>query len=151
MIFFNTNPTRLQEIYDDVTNDKKVLGNRISALKRTKNKAEAEKEELDLNTMQHGGLSKYRNVLQLYLASLDLQIGEGINNPNQLIDRLEVLGGSIMAENNGIVPEFTQIANYLNSIKVLPTAELKKMMAAVKKYLDKKYNGYRCNQKTFTG
>ena len=29
--FFNTNPTRLQEIYDEVTNDKKVLGNRIGA------------------------------------------------------------------------------------------------------------------------
>ena len=40
--------------------------------------------------------------------------------------------------NNGVVPEFAQIANYLNSIKVLPTAELKKMMAAMKKYLGMK-------------
>ena len=70
--FFNINPTRLQKIYDEVTNDKKVMGNRIGALKRTKTKTEAEKEELDLNTLQHGVLSKYRNVLQLYLASLDL-------------------------------------------------------------------------------
>lgn len=115
--------------------NKNVLGNRIGALKRTKNKTEAEKEELDLNTMQHGVLSKYRNVLQLYLASLDLQLGEGINNPNQLIDRLKLLGGSIMAGNNGVVPEFTQIANYLNSIKVLPKKELDKMMKTMKIYL----------------
>ena len=40
--------------------------------------------------------------------------------------------------NNGVVPEFAQIANYLNSIKVLPTAELKKMVAAMKKYLGMK-------------
>ena len=111
------------------------MGNRIGALKRTKNKTEAEKEELDLNTMQHGVLSKYRNVLQLCLASLDLQVGEGINNPNQLIDRLKLLGGSIMAGNNGVVPEFTQIANYLNSIKVLPKKELDKMMKTMKIYL----------------
>ena len=140
--FFNTNPTRLKEIYSEVTHDKNVLGNRTGALKRTKNKTGAEKEELDLNTMQHVVLSKYRNVLQLYLTSLDLQVGEGraqrgqgINNPNQLIDRLKLLGGSIMAGNNGVVPEFTQIARYLNSIKVFPKKELDKMMKTMKIYL----------------
>ena len=63
---------------------------------------------------------------------------EGIRNSNQLINRLKQLDGSIMAGNNGFVPEFTQIANYVNSIKDLPTAELKKMMAAMKKYLGMK-------------
>lgn len=66
------------------------------------------------------------------------RVGSGINPYYQLIDRLKLLGGSIMAGNNGVVPEFTQIANYLNSIKVLPTAELKKIMAAMKKYLGMK-------------
>ena len=111
------------------------MGNRIGALKRTKYKTEDEKLELDLNTMQHGVLSKYKNVLQLYLTSPDLQVGEGIKNPNQLTDRLKLLGGSIMAGNNGVVPEFTQIANYLNSIKVLQTKELNKMMKTMKIYL----------------
>ena len=119
-------------------------------MKRTKNKTEAEKEELDLFTMLHGVLSKYKNVLQLYLTSLDLQVGEGINNSNQLIDRLKLLGGSIMAGNNGVVPEFTQIARYLNSIKVLPKKELDKMMKKMKIYLGIKYNGRFPSQKTFT-
>ena len=65
-------------------------------------------------------------------------MGQGFKNPNQLIDRLKLLGGSIMAGNNVVVPEFTQIANHLNSIKVLPTTELKKMMEEMKKYLGKK-------------
>ena len=43
-----------------------------------------------------------------------------------------------MAGNNVVVQEFTQIANHLNSIKVLPTTELKKMMEEMKKYLGKK-------------
>lgn len=63
--------------------------------------------------------------------------GKGIN-PNQLIDRVKLLGGSIMAGNNGVVPEFTQIERYLNSIKVLPTEELNKMMKTMKIYLGMK-------------
>ena len=118
---------------------KKVMGNQIGALKRTKNKTEAEKEELDLYTMQHGVLSKYKNVLDIYLKTLNLQVGEGRaqrdQGPHQLINRLKLLGGSIMAGNNGVVPEFTQIARYLNSIKVLPKKELDKMMKTMKMYL----------------
>ena len=45
-----------------------------------------------------------------------------------------------MAGNNGVLPEFTQIANYLNSIKVLPTKELNKMLKTMKIYLGKKKN-----------
>lgn len=40
-----------------------------------------------------------------------------------------------MAGNNGVVPEFTQIARFLNSIKTLPTEELNKMMKTMKIYL----------------
>lgn len=59
-------------------------------------------------------------------------------NPNQLIDRVKLLGGSIMAGNNVVVPEFTQIERYLNSMKVLPTEELNKMMKTMKIYLGMK-------------
>ena len=40
--------------------------------------------------------------------------GSGIlhfNNPYQLLDRLELLGGSILAENDGVIPEFFQITH----------------------------------------
>lgn len=40
------------------------------------------------------------------------------NNPHQLLDRRELLGGSILAGNNGEIPEFFQIA-LLNWMKVL--------------------------------
>lgn len=43
-----------------------------------------------------------------------------------------------MAGNNGVVPEFTQIERYLNSMKVLPTEELNKMMKTMKIYLGMK-------------
>ena len=41
------------------------------------------------------------------------------NNPHQLLDRLELLGGSILAGNNGVINEFSQIAHLLNQMKVI--------------------------------
>ena len=48
--------------------------------------------------------------------------GQGIihfNNPHQLIDRLELLAGSIFAGNNGVKQEFSQIAHLLHQLKVI--------------------------------
>ena len=48
--------------------------------------------------------------------------GTGIlhfNNPLQFLDRLELLIGSILAGNNGVLQEFTQIAHLLHQMKVI--------------------------------
>ena len=61
--------------------------------------------------------------------------GSGIlnfNNPYQLLDRLELLGGSILAGNNGVIPEFSQIAHLLNQMKVITKKQLNDLL---KKYL----------------
>ena len=80
-------------------------------------------------------LVTYKDTLgDLIKARKTYKTGTGIYT-NQLIDRLKLLGGSIMAGNNGVVPKFTQIAKYLNSIKVLPTKELNKMMKKMKIYV----------------
>ena len=44
--FFNTNPTRQQVIYDDVTHDKNELGNKIGALKKQKIKQKLKTKNL---------------------------------------------------------------------------------------------------------
>ena len=64
---------------------------------------------------------RYKNTMKDYLRSLKYKVGEGIyfNNPHQLLDRLELLGGSILAGNNGVIPEFSQIAHLLNQMKVI--------------------------------
>ena len=40
-------------------------------------------------------------------------------NPYQILDRLELLEGSILAGNNGVIQEFSQIAHLLNQMKVI--------------------------------
>ena len=50
------------------------------------------------------------------------------NNPHQLLDRLELLGGSILAGNNGVINEFSQIAHLLNQMGVVSKKQLNDLL-----------------------
>ena len=129
--FFDTNPERLREIRDEVKNDVKTFTGQIAGLKRKKQKTGDEKIEIGMIQMQKDLLSKYKNILELYLDSLEYKMGDGIfyfNNPHQLLDRLELLGGSILAGNNGVIPEFSQIAHLLNQMKVISKKQLNDLL-----------------------
>ena len=54
------------------------------------------------------------------------------NNPLQLLDRLELLGGSVLAGNNGVIQEFSQITHLLNQMKVMTKKQLNDLL---KKYI----------------
>ena len=61
--------------------------------------------------------------------------GTGIihfNNPQQLVDRLELLAGSIFAGNNGVKQEFSQIAHLLHKLKIITKKTLNDLF---KKYI----------------
>ena len=68
------------------------------------------------------------NILSIYVANMREVAaykeitGTGIihfNNPQQLVSRLELLAGSIIAGNNGVKQEFTQIAHLLHQLKII--------------------------------
>ena len=61
--------------------------------------------------------------------------GQGIihfNNPQQLVSRLKILAGSIIAGNNGVKQEFSQIAHLLHQLKVITKKTLNDLL---KKYI----------------
>ena len=61
--------------------------------------------------------------------------GTGIiyfNNPQQLVKRLELLAGSIIAGNNGVNQEFSQIAHLLHQLKIISKKTLNDLS---KKYI----------------
>ena len=129
--FFGTDTDKLEEILDEVKNDVKTFTEEIAGLNRKKYKTEEDKEEIERIKMQKDLLHKYKNIIKLYLDSLEYKMGEGLtqqgiyfNNPHQLLDRLELLGGSIIAGNNGVIPEFSQIAHLLNQMKVISKKQL---------------------------
>ena len=59
------------------------------------------------------------------------KIGSGVvyyNNPADLLDKLELLGGSILAGNNGVKNEFSQIVDTLNKLGVLNNIQLNNLL-----------------------
>ena len=81
-------------------------------------------------------INKY-NVLSIYTTNLSnlkyykAKSGSGMiyfNNPQELLKRLELLGGSILAGNNGVIPEFSQIAHLLNQMKVISKKQLNDLL-----------------------
>ena len=77
---------------------------------------------------------KVFNILGKYINNIDSLVkyakktGQGIihfNNPQQLVDRLELLAGSIFAGNNGVKQEFSQIAHLLHQLKVITKKNIK--------------------------
>ena len=83
----------------------------------------------------------YYNVLGEYvnnmnkLENIAKKTGQGIihfNNPQQLVNRLELLAGSIFAGNNGVKQEFSQIAHLLHQLKVISKKTLNDLL---KKYI----------------
>ena len=57
--------------------------------------------------------------------------GRGIihfSNPLQLLDRLELLVGSLNAGNNGVIQELTQIVHLLHQLKVITKKQLNDLL-----------------------
>ena len=86
-------------------------------------------------------LIKEHNILQIFINNMretrnyKQLTGTGIihfNNPFQLINRLELLAGSIFAGNNGVKQEFSQIAHLLHQLKVITKTQLNNLL---KKYI----------------
>ena len=81
-------------------------------------------------------IQKY-NTLSIFASNLSKlkyykeKSGSGMiyfNNPHQLLDRLELLGGSILAGNNGVINESSQIAHLLNQMKVISKKQLNDLL-----------------------
>ena len=125
-------PNEINEIYKIVKNDVKEIGYQIGALKRTKNKTEEQEKELELNIMQRETQKKYKEILDFYLRSLEYKVGQGLFfSPQELLRRFELLNGSLVAGNNGVLPEFIQIAHRLRDLRILTNNQLNKLLRKV--------------------
>ena len=98
-------------------------------------------DTLDLLTKRFNGKKKYSPLSKMVFDDLNRlsdipihqtsnkykKISSGVvyyNNPSDLLSRLELLGGSIQAGNNGVKNEFSQIAHTLNHLGILNNTQL---------------------------
>ena len=129
----------IEDVHEDLVDTSKAIKNTAIfehdsngyLLAKPQNK-KPHKNTLDL-------INKY-NVLSIYATNLSnlkyykTKSGSGMiyfNNPHQLLDRLELLGGSILAGNNGVINEFSQIAHLLNQMKVISKKQLNDLLKIV--------------------
>ena len=128
----NKDIDEINEIYDMVKNDVKIMGTKIGALKRTKNKTEEQELDLELYKIHQKTQKDYRDILKFYLDSLNYKVGQGLYfSPQELLHRFELLNGSLVAGNNGVLPEFIQIAHRLRDLRVLSNSQLNKLLRKV--------------------
>ena len=138
--YFKEDVSTINKVIDDVNED---LGDLSARLKNTADfvrdangyvlaqpKSKKPREE----TLEY---VKNFNILSIYATNLSnlkyykTKSGSGtiyFNNPHQLLERLELLGGSILAGNNGVIPEFSQIAHLLNQMKVISKKQLNDLL-----------------------
>ena len=75
-----------------------------------------------------------------YFNSFNYKVGKGrgqgiyyYNSPQELLKRLELLGGSLAAGNNGVLSEYIQIAHQLRDLGVVTNNQLN---ALLRKYIN---------------
>ena len=79
------------------------------------------------------------NTLSMYSTNLSLlfkykeKSGSGIfyNNPQELLHRFELLNGSLAAGNNGVLPEFIQIAHRLRDLGIITNKQLNALLRKI--------------------
>ena len=111
--------------------DYNIMPGRAIAFPKNGEKArEHSKKEIE----EHNIMENYKYNLNR-LREIKEKTGQGIihfNNPQQLVNRLELLAGSIFAGNNGVKQEFSQIAHLLHQLKVISKKTLNDLL---KKYI----------------
>ena len=152
--YFEEDVSTIEKVIEDVNED---LGETSKAIKNTaifERDSNGYLLAKPLNKKPHKNtvdlINKY-NVLSIYATNLSnlryykTKSGSGLfqqggfggtqsphmiyfNNPHQLLHRLELLGGSILAGNNGVINEFSQIAHLLHQMGVVSKKQLNNLL-----------------------
>ena len=102
-------------------------------------------DTVDLLTKRFNGKKKYSDLSKMMFNELNrlseipihrsskkfYKLGNGVvyyNDPNDLMDRLQVLGGSIMAGNDGVKDEFSQIAHKMLELGIINKKKLNELL-----------------------
>ena len=130
--FYASNIEDLQKELEDVNSDIKTLTGQINGRKRTKNPDDEYLAITLLKEEQKVTLMKYKNIMKDYFKSLEYKVGEGLYfSPQELLHRFELLNGSLAAGNNGVLPEYIQIAHRLRDHGILSNNQLNTLLRKV--------------------
>ena len=139
--YFDKNVSEISSLIDDVNSDLKIAGEKIHNtalfdyidgynLARPKNENPQSKT---LNNIEiFNTLSIYSTNLN-YLLMYKQKSGSGMfySSPEELLKRFELLKGSLAAGNNGVLPEYIQIAHRLRDHGIITNNQLNTLLRKI--------------------
>ena len=130
--FYKSNIEDLKKDLEDVKSDIKKLTSEINGRKRKQNPTQDYMNETFLKEAEKGTLMKYKNIMNDYFKSLEYKVGQGLYfSPQELLHRFELLGGSLVAGNNGVLPEYIQIAHRLRDLGIITNRQLNTLLRKI--------------------
>ena len=130
--FYNSDIKDLEKELEDLNSDIKTITGQINGRRRTINPNDEYLATTLLKEEQKATLMKFRNIMKDYFKSLQYKKGEGLfSSPQELLHRFELINGSLAAGNNGVLPEFIQIAHRLRDLGILSNNQLNALLRKV--------------------
>ena len=139
--YYDKNISEISSLIDDVNSDLEIAGNKIknTALigynKEGYNLAKPIAQKPQAKTLEY--IDDY-NALSIYSKNLSLlflyknQSGSGFFfSPKELLHRFELLNGSLAAGNNGVLPEYNQIAHRLRDLGIITNNQLNSLLRKI--------------------
>ena len=130
--FYDTSKENLENYLKNVNKEIKSLNGQINGGKNNKIPSE---EYLALTFVleeQKTTLMKYKNTINDYFKLPDYQLGQGLYfSPQELLHRFELLSGSLAAGNNGVLPEYIQIAHRLRDLGIITNNQLNTLLRKI--------------------
>ena len=130
--FFKTSEEDLKKDLEEVNSLIKSLNGKINGRKNNKNPTPDYENETLLIKANKETLKKYKETLIVYFDSFKYKLGEGLYfSPQELLKRFELLNGSLAAGNNGVLPEFIQIAHRLRDHGIITNNQLNTLIKII--------------------
>ena len=130
--FYGSSNENLEETLKIVSEGIKKLSSSINGRNRKKYPDEEYLATTRSMEEEKKSLKKYRNTIEDYFKSLNYKVGQGLYfSPQELLHRFELLNGSLAAGNNGVLPEFIQIAHRLRDLGILSNKQLNTLLRKV--------------------
>ena len=130
--FYDLETINLKDELEILTNNIKSLTGQINGRKRKDNPDKDYVTITQQKEKEKNLLKKYKNTMEDYLKSLEYKVGQGLFfSPQELLHRFELLNGSLVAGNNGVLPEYIQIAHRLRDLGILSNNQLNTLLRKV--------------------
>ena len=130
--FYKYNKEDLEKDLEVLNGRMKSLNSQINGRKNKKNPSQDYINETSIKEKQKESLMKYKDIMKDYFKSLEYKIGQGIYfSPQELLNRFELLGGSLAAGNNGVLHEYIQIAHRLRDLGIIKNKQLNALLRKI--------------------